>query len=334
MRARLRGRIERSWRSKYYRLFGRSARGRAQNRAAWWLASGTNEDQSMSSATASASGTFNIGGDLPVTRLGFGAMRITGDGVWGEPADRASAIELLRALPGLGVDFIDTADSYGPHVSEELIREALHPYDGIVVATKAGLLRTGPNLWHPLGTPNYLRQCMHMSLRRLGVERIDLFQLHRIDANVDRTAQFELLADLQREGLVRHVGLSEVGVEEIAAAREIVEIATVQNLYNVANRQSEDVVDYCTEHGIGFIPWFPLAAGELARPGGAVAEVAERIGATSGQVALAWLLQRSPVMLPIPGTSSLAHLRENVAAADVVLSEADVALLDAAAPVG
>ncbi|MCW2927342.1 MAG: NADP-dependent oxidoreductase domain protein, partial [Thermoleophilia bacterium] len=229
-------------------------------------------------------------------------------------------------------DFIDTADSYGPHVSEELIREALHPYgERMVVATKAGLLRTGPDAWKPLGQPDYLRQCVHTSLRRLGLERIDLFQLHRIDTGVARGEQFDLLAELQREGLVRHVGLSEVSIEEIEAARNHVEVATVQNLYNVGNRQSEAVLDYCTEHGIGFIPWFPLAAGELAQPGGAVHEVAQRHGATAGQVALAWLLQRSAVMLPIPGTSSIAHLEENVAAADLTLSSEDVAELDAAA---
>ncbi|MCW2925305.1 MAG: aldo/keto reductase [Thermoleophilia bacterium] len=282
--------------------------------------------------TASASGTFDIGGDLPVTRLGFGAMRITGAGIWGDPPDHDRALEVLRRLPELGVDFIDTADSYGPAVSEELIREALHPYrDDLVVATKAGLVRTGPDQWHQLGDPSYLRQCCHLSLRRLGVERIDLFQLHRIDSNVPREQQFEVLADLRREGLVRHVGLSEVSVEEIEAAREIVPISTVQNLYNVGNRQSEAVLEHCTEHGIGFIPWFPLAAGDLAKPGGPVAEVAARHGAAASQVALAWLLQRSLVILPIPGTGSVQHLEENVAAAQLRLSDEDVALLDAAA---
>ena len=284
-----------------------------------------------STPNAAASGTFSIGGDLEVTRLGFGAMRITGPGIWMDPPDPAAAVALLQRLPELGVDFIDTADSYGPHVSEELIREALHPYDGVVVATKAGLLRTGPDAWHSHASPDYLRQAVHLGVRRLGVERIDLFQLHRIDSAHPREAQFEALAELQREGLVRHVGLSEVSVEEIEAAREVVPIATVQNLYNVANRQSEDVLDHCEREGIGFIPWFPLAAGELAQPGGAVHEVARRRDATPGQVALAWLLQRSPVMLPIPGTSSIAHLEENVAAADLRLDDEDLALLDGAA---
>lgn len=281
--------------------------------------------------SAAASGTFDIGGDLTVTRLGFGAMRITGPGIWMDPPDRDAAIALLRRLPDLGVDFIDTADSYGPHVSEELIRDALHPYERTIVATKAGLLRTGPDGWHPFARPDYLRQAVHLGLRRLGVERIELFQLHRIDANHPREEQFELLAELQRDGLIGHVGLSEVTVEELDAARAIVPIATVQNLYNVGNRQSEDVLDRCEQLGIGFIPWFPLAAGELAQPGGVVHEVAQRHGATAGQVALAWLLQRSPVMLPIPGTSSIAHLEENVAAADLRLTDEDIATLDDAA---
>ncbi len=283
----------------------------------------------MTTISASASGTFNVGGDLPVTRLGFGAMRITGPGIWLDPPDHDAAIALLQRLPELGVDFIDTADSYGPFVSEELIREALHPYgEGTIVATKAGLLRTGPDQWIAHGHADYLRHSALASRRRLGVERIDLFQLHRIDRNVDRTEQFEVLAALREEGVIRHVGLSEVSVEELAAAREVVPIATVQNLYNVANRQSEDVLDYCSEHGIGFIPWFPLSAGSLADGDGPVAVVAERLDATPSQVALAWLLQRSPVMLPIPGTSSIAHLEENVAAAELVLSDEDVALLD------
>ncbi len=275
--------------------------------------------------------TFSIGGDLPVTRLGFGAMRITGPGIWDEPADVPAAIEVLAALPGLGVDLIDTADSYGPEVSERLIHDALHPYpDGLVVATKAGLTRHGPDVWLPVGRPEYLRQQCLLSLRRLGVERIDLFQLHRIDAKVPADEQFGTLAELRDEGLVRHVGLSQVSVEEIEAARAVVPITTVQNLYNLTDRSSEDVLDHCEAHGIGFIPWFPLAAGRLAEPGGVVAELAAAHGATPGQIALAWLLQRSPVMLPIPGTGSLAHLRENVAAAQVSLSEADMAALDAA----
>jgi len=282
-------------------------------------------------ATAAASGTFEIGGELRVTRLGFGAMRIVGDGVWGEPPDRAEALRVLRRLPELGVDFVDTADSYGPFVSEELIREALHPYDRIVVATKAGLTRVGPGRWLPLGRPEYLRQSVMMSLRRLGVERIDLLQLHRIDRKVDRDEQFATLRAFQREGLVRHLGLSEVTVEEIEAAREHFEVATVQNRFNLVDRDAQDVLDYCERERIGFIPWYPLAAGALAEPGGAAAEIAAAHGATPGQVALAWLLQRSPVMLPIPGTGSLAHLEENVAAAELRLSAEEAARLEAAA---
>ena len=274
--------------------------------------------------------TFAIGGDLTVTRLGFGAMRITGDGVWGPPEDPDRALAVLRALPELGVDLIDTADSYGPEVSEQLIHDALHPYDGIVVATKCGLTRHGPGIWAPLGRPEYLRQGCLMSLRRLDVERIDLFQLHRIDPLVPAEEQFGLLKDLQDEGLVRHVGLSQVSVDEIEAARAALPIATVQNLYNVADRSSEDVVEHCEANGIGFIPWFPLAAGDLAAPGGVVAEVADAHGATPGQVALAWLLHRSPVMLPIPGTGSVEHLRENVAAATLTLSDDEMSRLDAA----
>ncbi len=282
-------------------------------------------------ATATASGTFKIGGDLEVTRLGYGAMRITGEGVWGPPADHDAAIAVLKALPELGVDFIDTADSYGPYVSEELISEALRPYDAVTVATKAGLTRTGPGDWPPLGRPEYLRQCCEMSLRRLGLETIDLFQLHRIDAKVDQAEQFGLLKELQDEGKVRHLGLSEVTVEEIKAAQEVFPVATVQNKYNLADRSAEDVLDYCEEQGIGFIPWFPLASGDLARPGGPLAEAAERHEASPGQVALAWLLHRSPVMLPIPGTGSVEHLRENVAAAELKLTEDEVAALDGAA---
>jgi len=280
--------------------------------------------------TATASGTFEIGGDLEVTRLGYGAMRITGEGIWGPPADHDRAIAVLRRLPELGVDFIDTANSYGPYVSEELIREALHPYDGIVVATKAGLTRQGPNQWTAVGRPEYLRQECEMSLRRLGVDTIDLFQLHRIDAKVPREEQFGVLKELQDEGKVRHLGLSEVSVEEIEAAGEVFEVATVQNLYNLSTRKAEDVLEHCEEHGIGFIPWFPLAAGKLAEPGGPVAEIAEAHEATTGQVALAWLLRKSPVMLPIPGTGSVEHLEENVAAADLELGADELAELDRA----
>jgi pyridoxine 4-dehydrogenase len=281
-------------------------------------------------ATATDSGTFRIGGDLEVTRLGFGAMRITGDGIWGPPPDHQAAIDVLKRLPDLGVDFIDTADSYGPFVSEELIHEALHPYRGITVATKGGLTRHGPNSWPPLGRPEYLRQCVLMSLRRLEVDAIDLWQLHRIDAKVPRDEQFGVMKEMQDEGLIRHLGLSEVSVEEIRAAQEVFEVTTVQNLYNLTNRGAEDVLDYCEEQGIGFIPWFPLAAGKLARPGGAVAEAARAHDATPGQIALAWLLHRSPVMLPIPGTGSVAHLEENVAAAGIELTAEEVEAIAAA----
>jgi len=286
------------------------------------------------STSAAPSGTFRIGGDLPVTRLGFGAMRITGKGVWGDPPDRGRALEVLRRLPELGVDFIDTADSYGPHVSEDLIREALLPYDGITVATKAGLTRQGPDIWSPVGRPEYLRQCCLMSLRRLGVERIDLFQLHRIDPKVPRDEQFGVLAELQSEGLVRHLGLSEVSVADIEEAGRHFTVTTVQNRYNVADRAYEDVLEHCDRNGIGFIPWYPLAAGRLAEPGGAIAEVADRHGATPGQVALAWLLARSEVVLPIPGTGSPEHLEENVAAASLTLEPSDLELLDGAGSAG
>ena len=282
------------------------------------------------SATATAAGTFKIGGDLEVTRLGYGAMRITGQGIWGPPRDHGAAIAVLRRLPALGVNFIDTADSYGPEDSENLIHEALHPFDGIHIATKGGFTRHGPNLWAEVGRPEYLRQCCLMSLRRLGVETIDLWQLHRIDPKVPREEQFGLMKELQDEGKIRHLGLSEVSVEEIKAAEEVFEVATVQNLYNLTNRRSEDVLDYCEQQGIGFIPWFPLAAGKLAEPGGAVAEIASAHDATAGQVALAWLLARSPVMLPIPGTGSVEHLEENVAGAELALGDDERARLDQA----
>jgi aryl-alcohol dehydrogenase-like predicted oxidoreductase len=265
---------------------------------------------------ATRSGTFAIGGNLHVHRLGYGAMQLTGPGVWGEPADRAQAIAVLRRAIELGINLIDTADSYGPHVSEELIREALHPYPkGLVIATKAGLTRPGRSRWVPLGRPEYLRQQCEMSLRRLGVERIALFQLHRVDPKVPAEDQFRVLHDLQKEGKIQHVGLSEVNVAEIEAARRIVSIATVQNQYNLAYRDSEDVLTYCTRENIGFIPWFPLATGELAKSHGVLAKIAMRLGAQPGQVALAWLLKKSPVMLPIPGTSKIKHLEENTAAA-------------------
>jgi len=262
------------------------------------------------------SGTFAIGSDLPVHRLGFGAMQLTGPGVWGKPADRAQAIAVLRRAVELGINLIDTADSYGPYVSEELIREALHPYPkGVVIGTKAGLARTGPSRWVPLGRPEYLRQECEMSLRRLGVERIDLFQLHRIDPKVPADDQFGVLRDLQKEGKIRHVGLSEVNVAEIEAGHRILPIATVQNQYNFAYRSSEDVLNYCTRKNIGFIPWFPLATGDLAKPNGALMRIARQLDAQPAQVALAWLLKKSPAMLPIPGTSKVKHLEENTAAA-------------------
>jgi aryl-alcohol dehydrogenase-like predicted oxidoreductase len=283
------------------------------------------------STTATAAGTFKIGGELEVTRLGFGAMRIVGEGVWGEPRDRDEVLRVLRRLPELGVDLVDTADSYGPFISEDLIAAALAPYDaGTVVATKGGFTRQGPNVWTAVGRPAYLRQCLLMSLRRLGVERIDLWQLHRVDPHEDADAQFAEMRSFQQEGLVRHLGLSEVTVEQIEAARRHFEVATVQNRYNLADRASEEVLDYCEREGIGFIPWFPLAAGRLAEPGGVAAEIAAAHDATTGQVALAWLLARSPVMLPIPGTSSVAHLEQNVAAAELRLSDEEVARLTAA----
>jgi aryl-alcohol dehydrogenase-like predicted oxidoreductase len=255
-------------------------------------------------------------------------MRITGSGVWGEPKDRAEALRVLRRLPELGVDFIDTADSYGPFVSEDLIAEALAPYPEMLIATKGGLARTGPNIWLPVGRPEYLRQCVLMSLRRLKQEQIGLWQLHRIDPKVPRDEQFGVIADMIREGLIAHAGLSECSVDDVKAAQQVFPVATVQNRYNLVDRGSEAVLDYCAREGIGFIPWFPLAAGDLARPGGALDAIARKLQATPGQVALAWVLKRSPVMLPIPGTSQVAHLDENVAAAALTLSDEDFAALD------
>ncbi|HUO21833.1 MAG TPA: aldo/keto reductase [Caulobacteraceae bacterium] len=282
----------------------------------------------MSTPTAAASGQFAIGGDLTVNRLGFGAMRITGQGVWGDPADRAGALATLRRLPELGVNFIDTADSYGPFVSEDLIAEALAPYDGLIVATKGGLTRQGPNVWLPVGRPEYLMQCVQMSLRRLKREQIDLWQLHRIDAKVPQDEQFDAIKQMLDKKLIRHAGLSQVSVAEIEAARKLFPVATVQNRYNLIDRSSEDVLDYCAKEGIGFIPWYPLAAGDLAKPGGALDAVVKKTGATPSQVALAWVLKRSPVMLPIPGTSQTGHLEDNVRAAGIVLSDEDFHALD------
>jgi pyridoxine 4-dehydrogenase len=270
---------------------------------------------------------FMLGGDINVRRLGYGSMRITGKGVWGLPVDVPAALAMLRRLPELGVDFIDTADSYGPFVSEDLIREALHPYKELLIATKGGLTRQGPDIWTVLGRPEYLRQCVLMSLRRLGVERIDLWQLHRVDPNVPRDEQFGVIADMRAEGLIRHAGLSEVGVEEILAAQKFFPVATVQNRYNLVDRQSEAVLDHCTQHGIAFIPWYPLASGALTGPGLVLDRIAKAHNATAGQIALAWLLKRSQVVLPIPGTSSVKHLEENVAAARIALSDEEFAEL-------
>ncbi len=271
--------------------------------------------------TLTASGTFTIGGDLEVTRLGFGAMRVTGEGVWGPPADHDLALGVLRRAVELGVDLIDTADSYGPHVSEELLAEALHPYpDGLVIATKGGLTRPGPGEWDRDGRADHLIEACEGSLRRLKLDRIDLYQLHCPDRGVVPLEEsVGALRQLQDDGKIRHVGLSNVSVAELDAARAIVEVVTVQNCFNLADREMEDVLEVCERDGIGFIPWYPLAAGDLARPGGPVDEIARRHDATPGQVALAWLLQRSPVMLPIPGTGSAAHLEENLAAAGLRL---------------
>jgi len=278
------------------------------------------------------SGTFILGGDLTVHRLGFGAMQQTGAGVWGEPADPAEAIAVLRRTVDLGIDFLDTADSYGPEVSERLIAEALHPYPaGLVIATKAGFDRPGPDNWVVNGLPEHLRSACEGSLRRLRLERIDLFQLHRIDPQVALEDQVGALLDLQREGKVRHLGLSEVTVEQIEAVRRLAPVVSVQNRYNLADRKSEGVLDYCTQEEIGFIPWYPLATGDLAKPGGPLARVAERLGARPAQVAIAWLLRKSPVMLPIPGTSKVAHLEENTAAALLELDDATLKELEALA---
>ncbi|MDT5075529.1 MAG: pyridoxine 4-dehydrogenase [Mycobacterium sp.] len=287
------------------------------------------------SSIAHESGTFAIGGDLTVNRLGYGAMRLTGKGVWGPPADHDECIRVLRRAVELGVDFIDTANSYGPYVSEELIREALHPYaEGLVIATKAGLVRTGPDEWPVLGFPPYLRQECELSLRRLGVDRIDLFQLHRIDDKFPLEDQLGELVALQQEGKIRHIGLSEVSVEQLAAAQKVATIVSVQNMYNLTVRTSEALLDKVTEEGIAFIPWFPLAGGPLSAPDGPLQRIAADHHATPSQLALAWLLKRSPVMLPIPGTSSVAHLEENVAAAGITLSDEEFETLSKAGAAG
>jgi len=283
-----------------------------------------------SALDAGRSGSFKIGGEITVHRLGFGAMRITGPGIWGEPEDRDEALRTLKRCPELGIDFIDTANSYGPDVSEELIREALYPYEGMLIATKAGFTRPRAGVWEMKGDPEYLRAEAIKSCDKLGVSQIGLWQLHRIDPGVPRDEQFAAAKSLLDDGIVRHVGLSEVGVDDIAAAAKVFPVATVQNLYNLADRKHEDVLDYCEAHGVGFIPWYPLAAGKLAQEGSILEAMARSHDATPSQIALAWLLARSPVMLPIPGTSKVAHLEENVAAANITLSAEEVAALDAA----
>jgi len=285
----------------------------------------------MTTPDAAASGTYRLGGDLPVVRLGYGTMQLTGPGVWGDPDDPDEARRVLRRAVELGVTFLDTADSYGPIVAEELVRTALTPYpDDLVVATKCGFTRTGPGRWIPLGRPEYLRQQCMLSLRHLGLERIDLLQLHRVDPKVPLADQVGELAALRDEGKVRHIGLSEVSVEQIGEAQQVAPIVSVQNRYNLADRSAEDVLDYCESQDIAFIPWFPLATGALSEEGGPLRAIADRLGATPSQLALAWLLRRSPVMLPIPGTSSVAHLEDNVAAAGLTLADADVDALTAA----
>lgn len=279
---------------------------------------------------AADSGTFQLGGDLPVHRLGYGAMRLTGEGVWGEPRDAEEAKRVLRRTIELGINFIDTADAYGPEVSERLIAEALHPYTkGLVIATKGGLTRTGPQQWHPVGRPEYLQQCVEMSLRRLKVERIDLWQLHRIDPKVPVEQSLEPIAKLQQEGKIRHVGLSEVKPHEIEQVQKILPIVSVQNQYNIGDRQHEDTLEFCEKHNIAFIPWYPVAAGKLAQPGGPLDNAAKQHDASVAQLALAWLLHRSKVILPIPGTSSVKHLDENTAAAALKLDEAEWKAIEA-----
>ncbi|APW39555.1 oxidoreductase [Rhodoferax koreense] len=275
----------------------------------------------MTQSKDASAATFRVGGEIDVHRLGFGAMRITGRGIWGEPKDRAEVLRTLRRLPAVGIDFIDTADSYGPDVSEQLIRDALHPYEGLLVATKAGLTRAGPDQWSPCGRPEYLMAQAHASLKRLGVSQIALWQLHRIDPAVPRDEQFGAVRQLLDDGVIRFAGLSEVTVDEIKAASKVLKVSTVQNRFNLVDRGSEDVLEYCEAHGIGFIPWFPLAAGDLAKPGSVLSNIARDLNASASQIALAWLLRRSPVILPIPGTSTVAHLEENAAAARIALSD-------------
>ena len=277
---------------------------------------------------ARKSGSFKVGGEIEIHRLGFGAMRITGPGIWGPPADKPGAIRTLKRLPELGINFVDTADSYGPDVSEELIREALHPYQGMLIATKAGLTRSGPSAWEPDGRPDYLRREALKSCKQLGLEQIGLWQLHRIDPKVPRDEQFGAVKSLLDDGVILHAGLSNVSVADIEAASKVFEVATVQNRYNLVDRGSEDVLDYCEAHGIGFIPWYPLASGRLAQGGSLLERVAKAHRASPGQIALAWVIKRSPIMLPIPGTSKVAHLEENVAAVNIELTDQEFAALD------
>ncbi|HEY5821903.1 MAG TPA: aldo/keto reductase [Propionibacteriaceae bacterium] len=282
--------------------------------------------------TAHASGTFEIGGTLPVTRLGYGTMQLTGKGVWGDPKDPDEAVRVLRRAVELGVNFFDTADSYGPVVAEQLLKKALHPYaDDVVIATKAGLTRSGPNDWRPVGRPEYLRQQAEMSLRNLGLEQIPLFQLHRIDPKVPLEDQVGELKLLQNEGKIGQIGLSEVSIDDLEQARAVAEIASVQNLFNLTDRSAEPLLDHAEKNGIAFIPWFPLATGKLSAAGGPLAEAAEKHHATPSQLALAWLLRRSPVMLPIPGTSTVVHVEDNIAAADLELTDDEFEALTNAA---
>jgi pyridoxine 4-dehydrogenase len=282
----------------------------------------------MTKLDARKSGSFKVGGEIEIHRLGFGAMRITGKGIWGQPEDKPEAIRTLKRLPELGIDFVDTADSYGPDVSEQLIREALHPYRGMLIATKAGFQRPGPSVWEMDGRPEWLRKEALKSCKQLGVEQIGLWQLHRIDPKVPRDEQFDAVKSLLDDGIIRHAGLSEVSVADIEDASKVFKVATVQNRYNLVDRGREDVLDHCEAHGIGFIPWFPLAAGDLAKPGSILDGIAKAHDATPSQIALAWVLKRSPVMLPIPGTSKVAHLEENVAAVNITLSDQEFAVLD------
>jgi pyridoxine 4-dehydrogenase len=286
----------------------------------------------MTTVEKTTTETFALGGDLKINRLGYGAMRITGNGIWGEPKDRGEAIKVLRRAVELGVNFIDTADSYGPEVSENLIAEALYPYPkNLVIATKGGLTRSGPNKWEPLARPEYLRQCVEMSLRRLKLERIDLYQLHRIDAKVPVEESLGVLKDFQKAGKIRHIGMSEVSTEELDQAAKTATIVSVQNQYNLSDRRHESVLQYSEKHKLAFIPWFPVAAGKLARPGGPLDQIAKKHNASISQLSIAWLLHHSPVMLPIPGTSSVLHLEENQAAANVRLSPEEWKTIETAA---